>query len=255
MNKRAKRWAFNALYVAAVVAVALGVWAIAAAAVGSEFVLPEISTTLSALRVALKSADFWSGLFGTVLRSVIGYFISLGLFFIAFFLSTAFYSFARIVEPIISALRSLPAVAVTLILTLAVGAHGTPVVLGVLVIFPILYSSAKARTATVPAELVEVCRICGAGKIKTFTSLWLPCLAGALPESLATAFSYNIKAVIGAEILAQTAESLGMLMKLAQIYLEPALLIAYVIAAVAVAVLCECVIRGALKIVLRKYSD
>ena len=118
MNKRAKRWAFNALYVAAVVAVALGVWAIAAAAVGSEFVLPEISTTLSALRVALKSADFWSGLFGTVLRSVIGYFISLGLFFIAFFLSTAFYSFARIVEPIISALRSLPAVAVTLILTL-----------------------------------------------------------------------------------------------------------------------------------------
>ena len=40
-----------------------------------------------------------------------------------------------------------------------------------------------------------------------------------------------------------------MLMKLAQIYLEPALLIAYVIAAVAVAVLCECVIRGALKIV------
>ena len=251
MNKRAKRWAFNALYVAAVIAVALGVWAIAAAAVGSEFVLPEISTTLSALRVALKSADFWSGLFGTVLRSVIGYFISLGLFFIA----TAFYSFARIVEPIISALRSLPAVAVTLILTLAVGAHGTPVVLGVLVIFPILYSSAKARTATVPAELVEVCRICGAGKIKTFTSLWLPCLAGALPESLATAFSYNIKAVIGAEILAQTAESLGMLMKLAQIYLEPALLIAYVIAAVAVAVLCECVIRGALKIVLRKYSD
>ena len=233
MNKRAKRWAFNALYVAAVIAVALGVWAIAAAAVGSEFVLPEISTTLSALRVALKSADFWSGLFGTVLRSVIGYFISLGLFFIAFFLSTAFYSFARIVEPIISALRSLPAVAVTLILTLAVGAHG----------------------ATVPAELVEVCRICGAGKIKTFTSLWLPCLAGALPESLATAFSYNIKAVIGAEILAQTAESLGMLMKLAQIYLEPALLIAYVIAAVAVAVLCECVIRGALKIVLRKYSD
>ena len=191
MNKRAKRWAFNALYVAAVIAVALGVWAIAAAAVGSEFVLPEISTTLSALRDALKSADFWSGLFGTVLRSVIGYFISLGLFFIAFFLSTAFYSFARIVEPIISALRSLPAapaVAVTLILTLAVGAHGTPVVLGVLVIFPILYSSAKARTATVPAELVEVCRICGAGKIKTFTSLWLPCLAGALPKVLQPRF-------------------------------------------------------------------
>lgn len=255
MKKRAKILAYNALYAAAVIVVALGVWAIAAAAVGSEFVLPEISTTFSALGGVLRSGDFWSGLAGTMLRSVIGYLISLALFFVTFFLSTAFYAFKRIVEPIISALRSLPAVAVTLILTLAVGGYGTPVVLGVLVIFPIMYSAARARTATVPTELTEVCRICGAGKIKTFTSLWLPCLAGALPESLATAFSYNIKAVIGAEILAQTASSLGMLMKLAQIYLEPALLIAYVIAAVVIAVLAECAIRAALKIVLRKYSD
>ncbi|MDE6401542.1 MAG: ABC transporter permease subunit [Clostridiales bacterium] len=255
MDRRVKKVAYNALYAAAVIAVALGIWAIAAAAVGSEFVLPKIETTFRAFGDVLDSSDFWTGLCGTLLRSVIGYFVSLVLFFGTFFLSTAFYSFKRIAEPIVSALRSLPAVAVTLILTLAVGGFGTPIVLGVLVIYPIMYSAAKARTATVPAELIEVCRICGAGRVKTFTSLWLPCLAGALPESLATAFSYNVKAVIGAEILAQTVNSLGMLMKLAQIYLEPALLIAYVIAAVVVAVLCECVLRGALKIVLRKYSD
>ena len=250
-----KRILYNILYIAIVVGVILGAWAAAAAAIDSEFVLPSVSSTAAEFSRVLKSERFYDGLLGTLWRSTLGFLISLALFFVTFCFSTAYEPFRRIVEPLISALRSLPAVAVTLILALSVGGYGTPVVLGVLVIYPIMYSSARARTSTIATELKEVCVICGANKLQTFRSLWFPCLAGALPETLSTAFSYNIKAVIGAEILAQTADSLGMLMKLAQLYLEPAMLISYVIAAVAVSVIAEFVLRYVLKIVLHKYCD
>lgn len=253
--KPKKTFIINALYIAVAVALILFAWWAASIAADSEFVVPTVDATFSAFGKVFENPEFWHGLIGTLLRSVIGFAVSVGLFFVTFFLSTAFNGFKRVAEPIIGAMRSLPAVAVTLILMLAVGGNATPVILGVLVIYPIMYSTAVARTATLPKELKEICILCGGGRLTMFKSVYLPCLAGGLPESLATTFSYNIKAVIGAEILAQTVNSLGMLMKLSQVYLQPAMLMAYVIAAVIVSVVAEAVIRFALKFALRRFAD
>lgn len=247
-----KKILFNIIYIAAVVGIVFVVWAIAAAVIDSEFVLPGIPETFSALGTVLAGVEFWTGLGGTLLRCVIGYVISAALAFLLFCLCTAFEGAARVFDPLISALRSLPAVAVTLILILLVGGRGAPVVLGVLVIMPIMYSGARASVATVPQELAEVCDMYGAGKLKRLRVLWLPKLNSALPDVLSSAFSYNIKTVIGAEILAQTAKSLGMLMKFSQMYLQTSMLIAYVVTAVVISVLAELIIKYVLKLILKK---
>lgn len=253
--KLKKTFIINALYIVVAVALILCAWWAASAAVDSEFVVPTVDATFSAFGKVFENPEFWHGLIGTLLRSVVGFAVSVALFFVTFFLATAFNGFKRVAEPIIGVMRSLPAVAVTLILMLAVGGNATPIILGVLVIYPIMYSAAIARTATLPSELKEICILCGGGRLTMFKSVYLPCLAGGLPESLATTFSYNIKAVIGAEILAQTINSLGMLMKLSQVYLQPAMLVAFVIAAVVVSVVAEAVIRWVLKIALRRFAD
>lgn len=254
MSRAVKRISVDAAYIVAVVGITLIVWAIGAAAVDSEFVLPSIGATFAAFGDVFRFGAFWSGLGGTLLRSLIGFAISFALFAIAFALSTASTHFARLIDPVISALRSLPAVAVTLVLVLAVGGHGAPVVLGVLVIMPIMYSSARARVATVPKELSELCVLWGASKRQTFKALWFPCLASGLPEILSTAFSYNIKAVVGAEILAQTSDSLGMLMKIAQSNLQTAMLVAYVVAAVVVSVVAEAIVRAVTRVALKSFD-
>lgn len=251
----AKKAFFDALYIAVAIAIIFAAWAIVAYVEQSEYVVPSIGAAFDAMGEALMSDVFWRGLFGTLTRCVASYSISVALFFVAFSLSVSFEPFKRIISPVISVLRSLPAVAVTLVFMLAIGGNYTPVALGVLVIFPILYSSGMARTATVSRELSEVCDIVGASRFRRLTALWLPTLAGGLPDSLSSAFSYNVKAVVGAEILAQTARSLGMLMKLSQTYYQPALLVCYVVAAVVSSVLCEWVIRAALLLALKKYRD
>ena len=245
----------NLLYVIVAVGIILGVWWIMSVAADSEFVVPSLGATFRAFGDVFKNPEFWDGVLGTFVRSTVGFVIAVALFFVTFFLSTSFNPFKRIAEPIIAAIRSLPAVAVTLIFMLAVGGNVTPVALGVIVIYPIMYASAVSRTATLPKELKEICVICGGGKFTMFRSVYLPCLAGGLPESLATAYSYNIKAVIGAEILAQTANSLGMLMKLSQAYFQPAMLVVFVIVAVVMSVVLEVIIRMLLKLALRKYAD
>lgn len=254
MKGAVKRISVDAAYIVAVVGITLAVWAISAAAVDSEFVLPSIGATFASFGDVLRYGAFWSGLSGTLSRCLIGFVVSFALFVVAFMLSVASPHFARMIDPVVSALRSLPAVAVTLILVLAVGGYGAPVVLGVLVIMPIMYSSARARVATMPKELSELCLLWGASNRQKLNALWFPCLASGLPEILSTAFSYNIKAVVGAEILAQTSGSLGMLMKIAQSNLQTAMLVAYVVAAVVVSVIAEAVIRLGLRAALKRFD-
>ncbi len=255
MNKRVKKHLIDALYVVALVAVIFAAWAICAAAVDDSFVLPSVAETFSALGETLALRAFWTGLGGTVLRCVISYAISVALFFALFCLSAAFDGFRRFIDPLISALRTMPTVAVALILALVVGGYVAPVVLAVLVIMPILYSSARARVATVPTELTEVCRICGANRRQTLCSVYLPTAAAGLPDALSSAFSYNVKAVIGAEILVQAAGSLGMLMNLAKAYLMTASLIAMTFFAVVLAVVSELALRALLNFALAKYRE
>lgn len=255
MSKVAKTIVFNALYAAVAIALVLTVWAAGAAIVGSEFVLPDIPTAFAAFKDILSLRSFWIGLSYTLLRSAVGFCISIALFAVLFYLSTAFTGARRVIEPIISAMRTLPTIAVALILAIWAGGNGAPVILSVFVIMPIMYSAVRARVAAVPKELTEVCRICGAGRYATFKALWFPYAASALPETLSGAFSYNIKAVLGAEILISTANSLGMLMQVARMYYETAMLIAMTLAAVVVSVVSEAILRAVLGIALRRYRD
>lgn len=250
-----KKTAVNAAYILIVIALVFGIWAVAAAFIHTEFILPDIAVTFSALGELLKNMEFWTGLFGTLLRSLVGYAISVALFFVLFYLSTAFGGVKKIVTPLMSALRTLPTMAVALVISIWAGARLTPVILGVTVLLPQLFSSSVARNATVPNELIEVCSICGASRTQKFLSVYLPNAAAGLPESLSSALSFGIKITVAAEILMQTSRSLGMLMMLSQMYLMTANLIALTFAAVIVSVILEWTVRLILSFALRRFKD
>lgn len=254
-NRLIKNAAKNAVYIAVVIGVTLAVWAIAAAAIGSELVLPDVGETFKELGRMLKRRAFYSALGGTLIRSAIGYAVSVALAFLLFYLSSAFKTAEGLIRPVVSLLRTLPTMAVSLILVIWAGANAAPAILGVLVIAPSVYSSLMASTANVPKELTEVARLCGAGKTKTFWFVTLPTAAAELPETLSSALSFTVKIVIAAEILSQTSKSLGILMAQAQTYYMTATLIALVAAAVVVSVVFEYVLRGVLRLALVRFSD
>lgn len=253
--RTAKRLAINIAYAAIAVAITLIVWEVAAAIVGTELILPDIGATFVALSDLVCGKRFWISLGGTIARSLIAFSASFILFFLLFYACSCFDSVRRIAEPIISALRTLPTMAVALLLAIWAGGYVAPVILGAFVVLPQLYSAVAARNSTLSRELTEVCKICGASRTQTFKSVSLASAAAAFPECLPSSLSFGIKAVVAAEILMQTADSLGMLMKLSQVYYETASLIAMTAAAVAVSVAFEYSARAVLKRILKKYYD
>lgn len=254
MKSKVRKTAENALYAVTVVGLIFAVWSIAAAVVGSEFIMPTVPDTFRALGETLALPSFWRALGATLLRCVLSFAVSVALFFALFFLSSAFDAAARIVRPIVSVLRTLPTMAVSLVLAIWTGAKVAPIVLGVLVIMPVLYSSAAARAGTVPKELREIARLCGAGRAQRFFNVTLPYAAGGFSESLPSALSFTVKIVIAAEILMQTAGSIGILMYKAQVYYMTATLLALVAAAVIVSVALEYIARAVLTVTLSRFD-
>ncbi len=255
MRKSAKSIIIDILYAVISIALVLAVWSIAARIVGTKYILPTVGETFSELEAVLESKVFWSALGGTFARCALSFAVSVGLFFLLFFFCTVFKPCAKIVEPIISALRTLPTLAVSLILAIWAGGYYAPVIVGVFVTMPYMYAGVKARNATVQKELEEVCALCGAGRIRTFRALWFPNAAAGLPETLSSGFSFGVKAVISTEILMQTANSIGQLMNLSKVYLETAMLIAFVFVSVILSVALEYALRGVLSAVLKRYRD
>ncbi len=255
MKKSAKSILFDILYAVVSVALVLAVWSIAARIIGTEYILPTVGETFEELEAVLKSEIFWSALGGTFARSAVGFAVSVVLLFLLFFFCTVFTPCAKVIEPIISALRTLPTMAVSLILAIWAGGYYAPIIVGVFVTMPYMYAGVKARNATVQKELKEVCAICGAGRMQTFRALWFPNAAAGLPVILSSGLSFCVKAVISTEILMQTANSIGQLMNLSKVYLETAMLIAFVFVSVILSVALEYALRGALSALLKRYRD
>ena len=249
-----KKIAFNAIYAVCAIAIVFCAWWVASMAVGSQFILPDIGTTFAALGELFALKNFWVGLGYTLLRCAISYAVSVVLAFALYYLCASYVPARRVLSPIVSFLRSLPTMAVSLILAVWARA-AAPIVLGVLVIMPYVYSALFARNSTVEKEQLEICRICGANKPREFATVWMPNAAAALPEILSGALSFNIKIVIAAEILMHTARSIGLLMQLASVYLETATLIALVVVSVVLSVVCELILKVILRAALVKYRD
>ncbi len=205
------------------------VWLIAYFAKGNELLVPSFTAVLRRLGVLVTSGSFWRGFALTLLRSgwafLLSFLLALPLALLAYALPTA----ERLLAPVLSAVRSLPVLAVLLILLSFFSAGTVPVAVGFLSLFPMLYTGILAALSGVDQELVDTARAYGANPFKKAVKVYLPLSAPAILRECGAALSFSLKVVVSAEVLASTAKSLGGMMQEARVYGETTGLFALVI--------------------------
>lgn len=229
----------NAIVCVLAVGVLLAVWAIAYFCVGNEFVVPSILECLRAFFKLLASSAFYKSFFATLLRVVFAFVLALIFAVPLAVIAYLFPCFAKFLTPIIATVRCVPVLAVLLILLVFLGAGVAPVIVAVLTLFPMLYTAFFSALLGVDRELLEMSRVYQVPLKRQIRNLYLPAIARAGAREGIAAFSLGIKLVVSAEVLAQTAKSLGGQMQEAKVYLDMPYLFALVLAVVAVGLLIE----------------
>ncbi len=204
------------------------VWLVAYLATGNDLLVPPLSVCLKEAGKLLVRGAFWQGFFHTLLRAMLAFAISFVTALVLAVVAHMVPFFERILAPIVSAVRSLPVLAVLLILLSIFDAGRAPVAVAFLSLFPMLYAGILAALAGVDPELVSMARVYGASPLQRIGRVYLPLSAPYILRECGAALSFSVKLVVSAEVLASTARSLGGMMQEARVYGEVATLFALV---------------------------
>ena len=200
----------------------VAVWFVAYFWAGNELLVPSFSDSLQEIGELFVSGNFWQGFGMTLLRSVNAFALSLAAAVVFAVVAYLYPSLGAFLAPIVSALRSLPVMAILLIL-LSLGAGNAPVAVAFLSLFPMLYAGVLAALSSVDRRFIEISRVEGAGLFRRVTAIYLPLSAPYILKEAGAALSFSVKLIVSAEILANTAKSLGGMMQDARLYELPQL--------------------------------
>lgn len=203
-------------------------WVVAHALVGNELLLPNFLDCLKEAFHLFGEKGFWQSFFSSLSRVCISFVCS---FTLALFFAVIAYmvpSFCRFFSVMVSVLRSLPTLAAMLIILVWTGAGNAPIVVAFLSLFPMLFTGILSALKEVNEDLLVMSRLYRVPMKKRIFQLYLPSAAPYVLRESGAAFSFSVKLVLSAEILANTARSLGGMMQQAKLYYEMPTLFALV---------------------------
>lgn len=247
MNEKVNEGRKNTLQKAFGILFWLAIWEIAAAATGSELILPGIGTTVKAAGELLKTAAFYTAFGGTILRVVIGVILSVALGILVGILS-AFVPMVRAVfEPFVSVIRSLPVVSVSILLNLWLASPAVPIAVTFFVAFPITWTNVLEGIRSTDPMLVEMAEVYGVGRGRRLRDLYLPSIAPFVSASLVSAVGMGWKSTVTAEVLAAVGSSVGMNLYYDKLYLQTPSLFAWTLMLILVSLISEWALKRVIK--------
>ncbi len=227
------------------------VWIIAYAAVGNDYILPSVSDAFGAMGRLFTDAAFWRAFGNTLLRTLWAFLFSLVLG-VGLALLAGIHPFVRaFFAPIVSVLRTVPTMAIILMLLIWTNPRVAPVVVSLLVLFPSFYAASLAALDEVDAEYGGLARAFGVGMGRKIVKMYLPLGAPQVLGQAGAIFSMGLKITISGEVLSSTYHSLGGLMQEAKMFVEVPTLMALTLVSVLLGFLLEGICALAVRGILR----
>ena len=187
----------------------LSVWQLLAWKVGKELLLPSPYRVLLRLGELIVTANFWSSIFFSILRVVIGIAVALLAGTLLAVVTSKWKPLYHIVAPFITVVRSTPVASFILLFWLWLGADKLPAVICLLMVFPIAWSAASDAIAALDKGLVEVCKIYRLPLSKKLRYFYVPSFFPYFLSACKTSIGLAWKAAVAAETLVVSPHSIG----------------------------------------------
>ncbi len=213
---------FNYIFSALAIVVMWAIWLIAYYVVANDYVIPSFTDTMRRLRELLIEGFFWRSFGMTVLRATEGWLL-------AFFCAVAGVALGALskklrffISPFVAVLRTVPTLAVTLMLLLWFSPYNVPVIVTFLMLFPVSYAQLFSAYRGIDPQLLEMARVYRLSRTDRIFRIVIPQMAPALFSQAGPNLSLAIKVAVSAEVLARTYVALGGMLQEASNYLEVA---------------------------------
>lgn len=231
--KSGKQKLLNLIISASAFAAMWLIWLAARFAVGDEYVVPSVSATVGELFALAGSPAFWSAFGMTFLRSLCAWLISLVSAAALASLCIFFPAVRRFFAPFVAVFRTVPTMAITLMLLIWSSPKVAPLVVAVLMVFPLAFNQFLAAFDGIDRALVRMLAVYRVPFGKRLFRVYVPQVLPPVLSQAGPDFSLTLKVIVSAEVLCSTFDSLGGLIYQSNVFLDTAQMFALTICALA----------------------
>ncbi|MCD8041266.1 MAG: ABC transporter permease subunit [Clostridia bacterium] len=220
MKKFIKDRKLNIIFsLVAVVAMWL-VWIIAYYTVENDYIIPSFTNTIKSMGGLFISSSFWTAFGYSLLRTAESFvisFVAAALLAVCAICSKAAAAFIR---PIMAVIRTLPTMAVIIMLLVWTNAKIAPVIVTILVLFPMIYAQIMAAYGDIDKNLLQMAQVYKVSAKDKIFKIYIPLVSPNILAQSGANISLGIKVMVSSEIMASTYKSLGGLMQSARFYVD-----------------------------------
>ena len=218
------------------------VWAVCARAVGKDLLLAPPSQVLRRFSF-VGEASFWHTVGMSLWRTALAYGIGVALACVLAVLCRLTRWLDDLVAPALSVIRATPVASFIILALVWLNSSNVPILAGVLMVLPVVYASAREGIDSADRNLLEMARMFGWSRGKTWLRVILP---SALPPVLAACeacVGLCFKAAIAAEVIGTPKNAIGTRLYSAKIYLETDALLAWTLVVILLSITLEKLLR------------
>ena len=205
------------------------IWEGVALYIDNSLLFPRVSEIFLSLKNLVASGDFILILWNTLSRFFISIVFSL---ILAIIFSVASYRYEIVgflFFPFIIFLRAVPTIAIIIVVLIWSSVERVPIVVGILILFPILYESILGGIKNVDKNLLKMSKVFKVPTKRVVRDIYIPSIYYSISSNIPSYIGLTFKVIIAGEVLSQESLSIGGEIFINKIYLESSNIFAWII--------------------------
>lgn len=205
------------------------IWEGVALYIDNSLLFPRVSEIFLSLKNLVASGDFILILWNTLSRFFISIVFSL---ILAIIFSVASYRYEIVgflLFPFIIFLRAVPTIAIIIVVLIWSSVERVPIVVGMLILFPILYESILGGIKNVDKNLLKMSKVFKVSTKRVVRDIYIPSIYYSISSNIPSYMGLTFKVIIAGEVLSQESLSIGGEIFINKIYLESSNIFAWII--------------------------
>ena len=205
------------------------IWEGVALYIDNSLLFPRVSEIFLSLKNLVASGDFILILWNTLSRFFISIVFSLILAIIFSVASYRYEVISFLLFPFIIFLRAVPTIAIIIVVLIWSSVERVPIVVGMLILFPILYESILGGIKNVDKNLLKMSKVFTVSTKRVVRDIYIPSIYYSISSNIPSYMGLTFKVIIAGEVLSQESLSIGGEIFINKIYLESSNIFAWII--------------------------
>lgn len=209
------------------------VWVIAWLIVDDGYVIPSFTDTVKEIGALMVSSEFWQAFGLTLARTAISWFAATVLAAAVASAGAVFPAVRKFAAPFIAVFRTVPTMAITLMLLIWSSPRVAPAIVSALIVFPIAYARFNSAFDGIDRKLTDMADVYNVPFGERLAKIYIPQVMPLVLSQIGPDFSLTLKVMVSAEVMCSTFNSLGGLIYQSNVFLNTAQMFALTICTIA----------------------